>query len=44
MFEIGHDQAEEVKNIMKNNNFYNIKVLKDLAGLDRVIFGKIKLN
>lgn len=41
MFEIGYDQAEEVKNIMLNNNFYNIKVVKDLAGLDRVIFGTL---
>ena len=42
IFEIGHDQAEDVKNIMGNNNFYNITVLKDLAGLDRVVFGNIK--
>nr|WP_317356741.1 peptide chain release factor N(5)-glutamine methyltransferase [uncultured Tyzzerella sp.] len=42
MFEIGYDQAEQVKKIMENNNFSNINILKDLAGLDRVIFGNIK--
>ncbi len=42
MFEIGYDQAKDVKNIMENNNFYNITVLKDLSGLDRVIFANIK--
>lgn len=42
IFEIGYDQAEEVEKIMEKNNFYNIKVLKDLSGLDRVILGNIK--
>lgn len=42
IFEIGYDQAEDVKKIMQNRNFFNITILKDLAGLDRVIFGNIK--
>ena len=42
IYEIGHDQAEEVKKIMLENNFINIEILKDLAGLDRVILGKFK--
>lgn len=42
MYEIGHDQAQDVKKIMEQNNFFNINVLKDLAGLDRVVFGHIK--
>ena len=42
MFEIGYDQAEDVKNIMENNNFYNTTVLKDLSGLDRVVFANIE--
>lgn len=41
MFEIGYNQANDVKSLMEND-FYNIHVLKDLAGLDRVVFGKIK--
>lgn len=40
MYEIGYDQAEDVTQILIENNFTNIEVLKDLAGLDRVIIGK----
>lgn len=38
-FEVGYDQAEEVKDIMIQNNFRNIKIIKDLAGIDRVVIG-----
>lgn len=41
IYEIGYDQANYVKKIMLENNFKNIKILKDLAGLDRVVLGKI---
>ena len=41
LFEIGYEQAEDVEKILKNNSFNNIKVLKDLSGLDRVIYGNI---
>lgn len=40
IYEIGYDQAEDVKKIMIENNFENIKILKDFAGLDRVVLGK----
>lgn len=40
MYEIGFDQAEDVTQILIENNFTNIEVLKDLAGLDRVIIGE----
>lgn len=40
-FEIGHDQASALKNLLeKNGNFENITVLTDLSGLDRVIIGQ----
>ena len=39
MFEIGHDQAEDVSKLMKSAGFCNIYVKKDLAGLDRVVCG-----
>lgn len=38
-FEIGYDQGREVANILKENNYRNIKVVKDLANLDRVVLG-----
>ncbi len=38
-FEIGHDQADEVKQLMEEAGFRNVQVKKDLAGLDRVVFG-----
>lgn len=38
-FEIGHDQGEEVKDILIKNNFKCVEILKDLAGHDRVVKG-----
>ena len=39
-FEIGYDQGESVKNLLEENRFVDVKVVKDLAGLDRVVLGK----
>lgn len=41
-FEIGYDQAEAVKDLMKTD-FTDIHVVKDLAGLDRVVYGSLRL-
>lgn len=38
-FEIGHDQGREVKDLLEASNFSSIKIIKDLAGLDRVVIG-----
>ena len=38
-FEIGHTQGEEVKTLMEEAGFSNVKIKKDLAGLDRVVYG-----
>lgn len=38
-FEIGHDQGEAVKDLMTAQGFTDVVVKKDLAGLDRVVFG-----
>lgn len=38
-FEIGHDQAESVKSLMQEAGFAEINVVKDYAGLDRVVYG-----
>lgn len=39
-FEIGHDQGEDVKSLMERAGFTEVTVKKDLAGLDRVVFGE----
>lgn len=38
-FEIGHDQGEAVQNILLDNGFDKIRIIKDLAGWDRVVLG-----
>lgn len=40
LFEIGHDQGEAVKTIMEEGGFENINIIKDYAGLDRVVMGQ----
>lgn len=37
-FEVGYDQAEEVKKMLEGN-FKEIKIIKDLCGVDRVVSG-----
>ncbi len=37
LFEIGFDQAEEVSEILIQNNFADIQVIKDFSGNDRVV-------
>lgn len=41
IFELGIGQAQDVKNIMQNNGFKDIEITKDLAGIDRVILGRL---
>ena len=41
LYEIGCSQGQEVSAIMKENGFTDIKVVKDMAGLDRVVTGKL---
>lgn len=38
-FEVGHDQAEDVSEILKHNGYTNIYTKKDLQGIDRVVIG-----
>lgn len=39
-FEIGHDQGEAVKELLIEAGMDNINIIKDLAGLDRVVTGR----
>ena len=41
-YEIGHDQAEDVRAILEQEGFGEIRVVQDYAGLDRVICGTLK--
>ncbi|MBR3772510.1 MAG: peptide chain release factor N(5)-glutamine methyltransferase [Clostridium sp.] len=41
-FEIGYNQGEAVKNILIEAGFKDTEVYKDLAGLDRIVYGKLK--
>ncbi|MDP4177273.1 MAG: peptide chain release factor N(5)-glutamine methyltransferase [Bacillota bacterium] len=38
-FEIGYDQGKETTEILKNSDFRDVKIFKDLAGNDRVVLG-----
>ena len=40
-FEIGHDQGTEVSSLMIEKGYKNVRVVKDLAGLDRVVIGNM---
>lgn len=41
LFEIGHDQGEAVSGLMQAAGFSHVKVVKDLAGNDRVVSGSL---
>ncbi len=36
-FEVGHNQAQAVSEILISNGFSNVDVIKDLSGIDRVV-------
>lgn len=40
LFEIGYNQGEAVRELMKEQGFQNIEIVKDYAGLDRVVLGQ----
>ena len=44
LFEIGHDQGEDVSNLLKDAGFSNVWVKKDLAGLDRVVIAMYNID
>ena len=41
-FEIGYDQGQAVSDMMKDAGFLDVTVVKDFAGLDRVVYGSYR--
>ena len=41
LFEIGFGQSEDVVKLLKDNGYYDIEVVKDLANIYRVICAKV---
>ena len=41
-FEIGHDQGQAVSEMMTSAGFAEVTVVKDFAGLDRVVYGSYR--
>lgn len=44
LFEIGHDQGEDVSGLLKEAGFTNVWIKKDLAGLDRVVIAMYNID
>ena len=44
LYEIGHSQGKAVKDIMEAAGYQDVKILQDLAGLDRVAAGQRPLH
>ena len=40
-FEVGYNQAEDVKNIMLENSLKKIQIVKDYSNIERVVFGEV---
>lgn len=41
-FEIGYDQGEAVKELLEAAGYQEVEVIKDYAGLDRVVYGTLQ--
>lgn len=44
LYEIGHDQGQAVSAMMRKAGYEDVRVIQDLAGLDRVVVGRRKVN
>jgi release factor glutamine methyltransferase len=42
LFEIGYDQGADVKRLLEENGFTDTEIVRDLAGLDRVVIGRFQ--
>lgn len=44
LFEIGYDQGQAVSSLLSDKGYVNIKIVKDLAGLDRVVKARRRIG
>lgn len=44
IYEIGCDQGKDVSDIMREEGFSNVEIIKDLAGHDRVVIGSLNIG
>ena len=42
VLEISYNQAETIKNLLLENNYYDIRVIKDYSNIERIIIGKLQ--
>ena len=43
-YEIGYNQAIDIKKILIQNGFINIHIIKDFAGFDRIVYAELESN
>lgn len=43
LFETGYDQGQAVASLLKDNGYVDVEIIKDLAGLDRVVRGRRRI-
>lgn len=44
IFEIGYDQAEDIRTLLVENAFLDVKIIKDYAGLNRIVCARRNCN
>ena len=44
LFEIGQEQGADLREMMEKEGFSQVKIWKDLAGLDRIVIGRRPLR
>ena len=41
VFEVGYNQAQDVRKILESNEYNSVQIAKDLAGIERVVCGRL---
>ena len=43
-FETGYNQGDEIRRMMLSHSFTDVDIIRDYAGLDRIVIGRLKSN